>query len=93
MAACAARRFFSVDETIFVPSETTVPAFAGTVDLVSKAYFFLAAFFLDAFFFAFFAFAAMLKLHSRVSPGTEYIHDELIYKQYMTLRDRNVVAM
>jgi hypothetical protein len=46
---------------IFPPSETTVPAFAGTVDYFTKAYFFLAAFFFATFFFAFFAFAAMIK--------------------------------
>ena len=82
-----------MDDEIFGTSETTVPAFAGTVDFFRRLYFFLAAFFLDAFFFAFFAFAAMLKLRSRVSPGTEYIHDKLIYKQYMALRHWNVLAM
>jgi hypothetical protein len=38
-----------------------VPAYAGTVESFSKAYFFFAAFFFAAFFFAFFAFAAMLE--------------------------------
>jgi hypothetical protein len=61
IAASAARRFFSKDERIFPPSKTTVPAFAGTVGLLSKVYFFLAAFFFATFFFAFFAFAAMIK--------------------------------
>ena len=66
---------FGWRRAFFRTPKTTVPAFAGTVDYLSKTYFFLAAFFLDAFFFAFFAFAAMIKLRSRVSPGTEYIHE------------------
>src|SRR5271156_6507055 len=75
------------------PQKQLCPLSRAQLLSLRRLYFFLAAFFLDAFFFAFFAFAAMLKLRSRVSPGTEYIHDKLIYKQYMALRHWNVLAM
>jgi hypothetical protein len=45
----------------YLPSKTTVPAYAGTVGNFTKAYFFLAAFFFATFFFAAFFFAAMIE--------------------------------